>query len=351
MTETERDRFYYNSHCHSRRWRIKFDKYLQSGNIIDQSDEVFGLYESAVEFANSLQTKDGCNSYFNDDSSFAVNIRMYEEIGQIVREVPKECWSNLADQLTTTSLRWQVRFTKCDSGHCSTSECESFETYEAACRFANNLSKKDFRNTYFAMSGLAAADIHIVETGKYERNIPWESWSELSKSIDEINKELDTPYVVPEEYKKPGMTFEVHHVRVPKPQTIHSANPITLMIDKFNNFDTARSYALHLVNGDGPAYVIESCKANWMFNVNIYAVEHDIRTLVPIDKWNVNSEPDHELSGMIEYCAEVAGITGERNMLQEELTKTRNELKALKDSVRKILNDAADLDKVYKPLE
>lgn len=322
----------------------------------------------------------------------------------------------------TTSMRWRVCFIKHNGS--SLAQFEDYETFtsrDAAVKFGNDLGRADFREKYFGESYTTAANIRIVEVGEYEKEVPWDEWCDLSKSIDEAIKELDVrkknteyqvwythtkcgktkdvyvtfdnfvdaqkeanrirnhnrcyafalakcgelksnvriqvvgtssyimepsmwiidePFVVPNEYKKAGMTFWVEHSRVPKPTNFHDEASPMFVTDKFTTFDQARNFAMHLLNGDGPAYVIETGKTHWLFNINIYAVENDRRTLIPKDKWCDDADANEKnWSGILAYCSEVAGIKGERDILRDELNRAKAEIASLKSAIRNGLKD------------
>ena len=322
----------------------------------------------------------------------------------------------------TTSMRWRVCFLKTKG--CSFSEfddSESFTSRDAAIKFGNDLGRADFREKYFGDPNTIAVNIHIIEVGEYEKEVPWDEWCDLSKSLDETIKELDVrkknteyqvwythtkcgktkdvcltfdnfvdaqkeanrirkqnrcysfalakygelksdvriqvvgtssyimepslwivdePFVVPNEYKKEGMTFWVEHSRVPKPTNFHDEASPMFVTDKFTTFDQARNFAMHLLHGDGPAYVVETGKTHWFFNINIYAVENDRRTLVPQDKWCDDADANaNNLSGILAYCSEVAGIKGERDILRDELKRTKAELDSIKSAIRNCIKD------------
>ena len=330
--------------------------------------------------------------------------------------------------MQTTSMRWRVCFLKTKGWYCGGAyeDSESFTSRDAAVKFGNDLGRADFRAKYFGDSNTTASNIRIVEVGEYEKEVPWDEWCELSKSIDETIKEpdtknqpsqwfkvwynlhadgyvramsidfntldeakkeanrivkenrryamqlascgclktdvriqtfcpechdtmflpkeswLETPekFVVPNEYKKEGMTFLVEHSRVPKPTNFHDEASPMFVTDKFTTFDQARNFAMHLLNGDGPAYVIETGKTHWFFNINIYAVENNRRTLVPQDKWCDDDDAKaNNLGGILAYCSEVAGIKGERDILRDELKRTKAELDSLKFAIRNELKD------------
>ncbi len=330
--------------------------------------------------------------------------------------------------IQTTSMRWRVCFLKTKGWSCGAEleDTESFTSRDAAVKFANDLGRADFRAKYFGDSNTTAANIRIVEVGEYEKEVPWDEWCELSKSIDETIKELDaqnqpkpwykvwyklhaggsvkdvsfecktldeakkeanrivkenrcyamslaycgylktdvriqtycpechdtmflpteswieTPekFVVPSEYQNSSMTFLVEHSRVPKPTNFHDEASPMFVTDKFTTFDQARNFAMHLLNGDGPAYVIETGKTHWFFNINIYAVENNRRTLVPQDKWCDDADAEaNNLGGILAYCSEVAGIKGERDILREELNRTKAELDSLKSAIRNCIKD------------
>lgn len=321
----------------------------------------------------------------------------------------------------TTSMRWRVCFIKNKAW--SSEQCEDSETFtsrNAAIKFGNDLGRADFREKYFGDTNTIAANIRIVEVGEYEKEVPWDEWCDLSKSIDDTIKELnerknteyqvwythtkggetkdvylsfnnfvdaqkeanrirnqnrcyalalamcgelktdvriqvvgpssyimepsmwivDEPFVVPEEYKKVGMTFFVEHSRVPKPTNFHDEASPMFVTDKFTTFEQARNFAMHLLNGDGPAYVVETGKTHWFFNINIYAVENDHRTLVPQDQWcdDVDAK-EKNFSGILAYCSEVAGIKGERDLLRDELKRAKNEIKVLKAAIHKFADE------------
>lgn len=330
--------------------------------------------------------------------------------------------------MQTTSMRWRVCFLKSKGWYCGGAyeDSESFTSRDAAVKFGNDLGRADFRAKYFGDSNTIASNIRIVEVGEYEKKVPWDEWCDLSKSIDETIKELDTKnqpsqwfkvwyklhadgeirdvsmefktleeakkeanrivkenrryalqlvscgclksnvriqtfcpechdpmflpkeswletpekFVVPNEYKKEGMTFWVEHSRVPKPTNFHDEASPMFVTDKFTTFDQARNFAMHLLNGDGPAYVIETGKTHWFFNINIYAVENNRRTLVPQDKWCDDDDAKaNNLGGILAYCSEVAGIKGERDILRDELKRTKAELDSLKSAIRNELKD------------
>jgi len=330
--------------------------------------------------------------------------------------------------MQTTSMRWRVCFLKQKGWSCGAEleDTESFTSRNAAVKFANDLGRADFRAKYFGDSNTIASNIRIVEVGEYEKEVPWDEWCELSKSIDETIKELDTKnqpsqwykvwyklhadgwirdvsmefktldeakkeanrivkenrryamqlvtcgcwktdvriqtccpechdtmflpkeswletpekFVVPNEYKNSSMTFLVEHSRVPKPSNFHDEATPMFVTDKFTTFDQARNFAMHLLNGDGPAYVIETGKTHWFFNINIYAVENNRRTLVPQDKWCDDDDAKaNNLGGILAYCSEVAGIKGERDILREELKRTKAELDSLKFAIRNCIKD------------
>lgn len=321
----------------------------------------------------------------------------------------------------TTSMRWRVCFLKSKEGSFSEfDDSVTFTSRDAAIKFGNDLGRADFREKYFGDANTIAVNIHIVEVGEYEKEVPWDEWCELSKSIDETIKELngrktteyqvwythikggetkdvylsfnnfvdaqkeanrirnqnrcyalalamcgelktdvriqvvgpssyimepsrwivDEQFVVPEEYKKVGMTFFVEHSRVPKPTNFHDEASPMFVTDKFTTFEQARNFAMHLLNGDGPAYVVETGKTHWFFNINIYAVENDRRTLVPQDQWcdDVDAK-EKNFSGILEYCSEVAGIKGERDMLRDELKRAKDEIKVLKSAIHKFADE------------
>lgn len=327
----------------------------------------------------------------------------------------------------TTSMRWRVCFIKHKgSSMAQFEDSETFTSRDAAVKFGNDLGRADFREKYFGDPNTIAANIHIIEVGEYEKEVPWDKWCELSKSIDEIIKELDAEtqpkpwfkvwyklhadgfvrdvsidcktldeakkeanrilkenrwyalplvycgcvktdvriqtccpechdtmflpqdswleptqkFVVPDEYKKEGMTFLVEHSRVPKPTNFHDEASPMFVTDKFTSFDQARNFAMHLLNGDGPAYVIETGKTHWFFNINIYAVENNRRTLVPQDQWCDDSDAQEKnLSGILAYCSEVAGIKGERDILRDELNHAKAEIETLKSAIRNELKN------------
>lgn len=329
--------------------------------------------------------------------------------------------------IQTTSMRWRVCFTK-TKGWASNEleDTETFTSRNAAVKFGNDLGRADFRRKYFGDPDTVAANVRIVEVGEYEKEVPWDEWCELSKSIDETIKELDAEkkprewfkvwyklhaggsvqdvsveyktldeakkeanrivkenrcyalslarcgqlktdvriqtycpecdsatflpeemwleqpqkYVVPSEYQNSSMTFWVEHSRVPKPMNFHDEASPMFVTDKFTTFAAARNFAMHLLKGDGPAYVIETGKTHWFFNINIYAVENDHRKLVPQDQWcdDVYAKEQNEL-GIFAYCSEVAGIKGERDILREELKKANAEIASLKFAIRNELKN------------
>ena len=318
----------------------------------------------------------------------------------------------------TTSMRWRVCFLK-SKGWWSCEQCEESETFtsrDAAVKFGNDLGRADFRAKYFGDPNTTAVNIHIVEVGEYEKEVPWDEWCELSKSIDETIKELDvktqptqwfkvwyklhvdgyvrdvsidcntldvakkeanriikenrcfktdvriqthcpdcnytmflpkqswleTPekFVVSNEYKNSSMTFLVEHSRVPKPTNFHDEASPMFVTDKFTTFDQARNFAMHLLKGDGPAYVIETGKTHWFFNINIFAVENNRRTLVPQDQWCDDADAKaNNLAGVLAYCSEVAGIKGERDILRDELKRAKEEIKFLKTAIHKFADE------------
>ena len=327
----------------------------------------------------------------------------------------------------TTSMRWRVCFIKNKAWSSEQSEdSETFTSRNAAVKFGNDLGRADFREKYFGDPNTIAVNIRIVEVGEYEKEVPWDEWCDLSKSIDDTIKELDDKkqpdpwykvwynlhadgyvramtidcktldeakkeanrivkenrcytlpllycgcvktdvriqtccpechdtmflpqeswldpaqkFVVPEEYKKVGMTFLVEHSRVPKPTNFHDEASPMFVTDKFTTFDQARNFAMHLLNGDGPAYVIETGKTHWFFNINIYAVENNRRTLVPQDQWcdDVDAK-EKNFSGILAYCSEVAGIKGERDILRDELNHAKAEIETLKSTIRNELKN------------
>jgi hypothetical protein len=211
----------------------------------------------------------------------------------------------------------------------------SFEckTLDEAKKEANRIVKE---NRSYALSlaycGYLKTDVRI-QTYCPECHdsmfLPQESWLELPQK-----------FVVPDEYKKVGMTFFVEHSRVPKPTNFHDEASPMFVTDKFTTFEQARNFAMHLLNGDGPAYVVETGKTHWFFNINIYAVENDHRTLVPQDQWcdDVDAK-EKNFSGILAYCSEVAGIKGERDMLEQELAKAKNEIKVLKAAIHKFADE------------
>lgn len=328
----------------------------------------------------------------------------------------------------TTSMRWRVCFLKSKEGSFSVfDDSETFTTRDAAIKFGNDLGRADFRAKYFGDANTIAVNIHIVEVGEYAKEVPWDEWCELSKSLDEaiiesaVSKKnteyqvwytyhkdgkpkdvylsfdnfvdaqkeanrirnhnrcyalalakcgelksniriqvvgpssyimepsmwiVDEPFVVPDEYKKVGMTFLVEHCRVPKPTNFHDEASPMFVTDKFTTFGQARNFAMHLLNGDGPAYVIETEKTHWFFNINIYAVENDRRTLVPQEQWcdDVDAK-ENNFSGILAYCSEVAGIKGERDILRDELKKANAEIDSLKSAIRNELMNMSGLIK------
>ena len=333
----------------------------------------------------------------------------------------------------TTSMRWRVCFIKSKGWSCAQFEdSESFTSREAAVKFGNDLGRADFRAKYFGDADTIASNIRIVEVGEYEKEVPWDEWCDLSKSIDETIKEIDSEtqprpwykvwyklhadgsvrdvsidcktldeakreanrivkenrwyalplvycgcvktdvriqtycpechdtmflpqeswleptskFVVPDEYKKEGMTFWVEHSRVPKPTNFHDEASPMFVTDKFTSFEQARNFAMHLLNGDGPAYVIETGKTHWFFNINIYAVENDRRTLVPQDQWCDDYDAkEKNLSEILAYCSEVAGIKGERDILRDELKHAKAEIESLKSAIRNELMNMSGLIK------
>jgi hypothetical protein len=207
------------------------------------------------------------------------------------------------------------------------------KTFDEAKKEANRIVKE---NRCYALSlacgGCMKTDVRI-QTYCPECHdtmfLPQESWLEPTQK-----------FVVPEEYKKVGMTFWVEHSRVPKPTNFHDEASPMFVTDKFTTFDQARNFAMHLLNGDGPAYVIETGKTHWFFNINIYAVENDRRTLVPQDKWCDDSDAkEKNLSGILAYCSEIAGIKGERDILRDELKHAKAEIDALKSAIRNELKN------------
>lgn len=326
----------------------------------------------------------------------------------------------------TTSMRWRVCFIKTKAWSCGQFEdSETFTSRDAAVKFGNDLGRADFREKYFGDPNTIAVNIRIVEVGEYEKEVPWDEWCDLSKSIDETIKELDVskklrnkgteyqvwythtkcgktkdvyvtfdnfvdaqkeanrirnqnrcyafalakcgelksdvriqvvgtssyimepsmwiidePFVVPEKYNDPDMTFEVVHSRIPNPSKVHDeASPI-FATDKFTRFDDARRFAMHLVNCDGPAYVTYMSKTHWFFNINIFAIKNGDRTLVPVNEWRDDSCVDTaEFTGMLEYASEVAGIKGERDILRDELNHAKAEIETLKSAIRNELKN------------
>ena len=326
----------------------------------------------------------------------------------------------------TTSMRWRVCFLKTKG--CSVAEfddSESFTSRDAAVKFGNDLGRADFREKYFGDQNTIAVNIRIVEVGEYEKEVPWDEWCDLSKSIDETIKDIDVskklrnkgteyqvwythtkcgktkdvyvtfdnfvdaqkeanrirnqnrwyafalakcgelksdvriqvvgtssyimepsmwiidePFVVPEKYKDPDMTFEVVHSRIPKPSKAHDEASPMFATDKFTRFDDARRFAMHLVNCDGPAYVTYMSKTHWFFNINIFAIKNGDRTLVPVNEWRDESCVDTaDFTGMLEYASEVAGIKGERDILRDELKKAKDEIKVLKSAIHKFADE------------
>ena len=322
--------------------------------------------------------------------------------------------------MQTTTMRWRVCFTKMTGNNISGFEySETFSTRDAAIKFGNDLGRVDFRLNYFGEPGTAAANIRIVEVGEYEKEVPWDEWCELSKSLDEVTHEpdvkkkdteyqvwythtkggdtkdvhvsfnnfvdarkeanrirkqnrcyafalarcgelksnvriqvvgtssyimepsmwiVDEPFVVPEQYKDPDMTFEVVHSRLPKPSKAHDEASPMFATDKFTRFEDARRFAMHLVNCDGPAYVIDMSKTHWFFNIHIIAIKNGDRMLIPANEWRDESCVDTaDFTGMLEYASEVAGIRGERDMLREELERVKREKESLKFTVQAAL--------------
>ena len=315
-----------------------------------------------------------------------------------------------------TALRWHTRFNVCfkqGTRDYTTSEferVEKFGRYDSAVKFANDLSKKEFREQFFGNDYTIPVNIRIVEVGEYESEVPWESWCELAPSIDKSIKELDGqpkfkvwyttfrdwgfedvaieydsfttakdaanklykenscyPYAlvkcgelktnirieqvgttsrfldtsewlvntsgiprdtdIPDKYKKDGMHFEVEHSRVPKDGC--QLPPNTMFVtDKFTRFDNARNFARCLLRREpNHPYIREASKNYWFFNINVFSVENGVRTLIPVEDWqDPYSNGTEELSNVLDYCSEVAGIKGERDMFKEEVDRLKSEL-------------------------
>lgn len=321
-----------------------------------------------------------------------------------------------------TALRWHVCFNQCTGEHTSEFErVEKFGQYDSAVGFANDLARKEFREHFFGNDYTIPVNIRIVEVGGYEQEVPWESWCELSKSIDEAIEELDgkpkfkvwyttsrdwgfehvaieydsfetakdaanklykenscyayalakcgqlktniriekvgttsrfldtTEWLVntsgipkdadiPDKYKKEGMFFEVEHSRVPK-DNCKLPNKVAMFVkDKFTRFDNARNFARCLLRCEPKHfYIKEASKKYWFFNINVFSVENGVRTLIPVGDWqDPASNGTEELSTMLDYCSEVAGIKGERDMLKEEVARLKSELEASHTEIKQL---------------
>ena len=173
----------------------------------------------------------------------------------------------------------------------------------------------------------------MAKCGELKTNIRIEQVGTTSRFLDTSEWLVNTSGIprdadIPDKYKKEGMFFEVEHSRVPKDGSQLPYKFPMFMSDMFDRFDNARNFARCLLRREpNHPYIREASKKYWFFNINIFSVENGVRTLLPVEDWqDPYSNGTEELSTMVEYCSEVAGIKGERDMLNEEVNRLKSEL-------------------------
>lgn len=325
----------------AQRWHTCFNVCFKQGtNDYTTSEfervEKFGRYESAVKFANDLGKKEFREHFFGNDYTIPVNIRIVE-VGEYEKEIPWDEWCDLSKSIDETikELDGQPKFkvwytTSRDWGfeHVAI-EYDSFDTAKDA---ANKLYKE---NRYYAYAlatfGQLKTNIRIEQVGTTSRFLDTSEWLVNTSGIPRDADILD-------KYKKEGMFFEVEHSRVPKDSCQLPYKFPVFMSDMFTRFDNARNFArcLRSCKPEHP-YIREESKKYWFFNINVFSVENGVRTLIPVEDWqDPDSNGTEELSTRLDYCSEVAGIKGERDILKEEVARLKSELEASHTEIKQL---------------
>lgn len=316
------------------RWHVCFKQCTHAYTSERERVERFGLYDSAVKFANDLGRKEFREHFFGNDYTIPVNVRIVE-VGEYEKEVPWDSWCNLAQSLDEAIKEIQPKFkvwytTSCTWGFEDVAiEYDSFDTAKDA---ANKLYKENSCYAYaLAKCGMLKTNIRIEQVGTTSRFLDTSEWL---VSNDGIPRDKD----IPDKYKKEGMFFEVEHSRVPKDGCQLPANFAMFVTDKFTRFDNARNFARCLLNCEpNHLYIKEASKNYWFFNINVFSVENGVRTMIPEEDWqDPYSNGTEELSTMLNYCSEVAGIKGERDILKEEVDRLKSELDLSRAEIKRL---------------
>jgi hypothetical protein len=307
------------------RWKVCFVKCNQCSSDLTETEETFTSLEKAIKFANDLGHLDLREKYFGDKLIYPANIRIVE-VGRYKKEIPWESWCALAPSIDKSikELDGQPKFkvwytTFRDWGFEDVAiEYDSFTTAKDA---ANKLYKENSCYPYALVKcGELKTNIRIEQVGTTSRFLDTSEWLVNTSGIPR-----DTD--IPDKYKKDGMHFEVEHSRVPKDGCQLPLNTM-FMTDKFTRFDNARNFARCLLRREpNHPYIREASKNYWFFNINVFSVENGVRTLIPVEDWqDPYSNGTEELSNVLDYCSEVAGIKGERDMFKEEVDRLKSEL-------------------------
>ena len=307
------------------RWHVCYKQSTNDYTSEFERVEKFGIYDSAVKFANDLSKKEFREHFFGNDYTIPVNMRIVE-VGEYEHEVPWESWCALAPSIDeaikemddqpkfkvwyTTSRDWGFEHVAI-----------KYDSFDAAKDAANKLYNENSCYAYaLAKCGALKTNIRIEQVGTTSRFLDTSEWLVNTSGIP---RDAD----IPDKYKKEGMFFEVEHSRVPKDGSQLPPNTM-FMSDMFDRFDNARNFARCLLRREqNHPYIREASKKYWFFNINVFSVENGVRTLLPEEDWqDPYSNGTEELSTMLEYCSEVAGIKGERDMLNEEVNRLKSEL-------------------------
>ena len=318
------------------RWKVCFIKCYQCSSDQTETEETFTSLDKAIKFANDLARIDFREKYFGDTVSIPANVRIVE-VGKYKREVPWESWCELSKSLDETikELDCQPKYkvwytTSCNWGF--EDVAIEFDSFDKAKDAANKLYKENCCYAYaLAKCGQLKTNIRIEFIGTTSRFLDTSEWLINTSGIP-ADKDI------PDKYKKEGMFFEVEHSRVPKALSQHSEAFPMFVTDKFIRFDNARNFA-RCLDSRNPEnlYVKETSKHYWFFNINIYAVENGVRTLIPTDDWMDPRCPGTEnLSDILEYCSEVAGIKGERDILNDEVKRLNSELEKSNAEIKRL---------------
>ena len=312
------------------RWHVCFKQSTNDYTSEFERVEKFGIYDSAVKFANDLSKKEFREHFFGNDYTIPVNIRIVE-VGEYEYEVPWESWCALAPSIDEAikemdvQPKFKVWYTTNRAGDFEHGGSEhiaiEYDSFATAKDAANKLYKENSCYTFaLAKYGKLKTNIRIEQVGTTSRFLDTSEWLVNTSGIP---KDTD----IPDKYKKEGMFFEVEHSRVPKDGC--QLPPNTMFVtDKFTRFDNARNFARCLLRRepDHP-YIREASKNYWFFNINVFSVENGVRTLLPVEDWqDPYSNGTEELATVLDYCSEVAAIKGERDILKEEVDRLKTDL-------------------------